>query len=62
MAKYRKFLLALVMAVVIAALTATTSALDDTLITPQEWVTIALAAATAAGVYLIPNEVPQLPE
>jgi hypothetical protein len=53
--KYAKTLVA----VVIAAVTAVQVAVTDDVITAQEWVTVALAALGALGVYAIPNRAPE---
>lgn len=45
-----------VVAALVAVLTALYAAVTDNTVTAQEWVTIALAALTAVGVYLVPNK------
>jgi len=42
-------------AVAIGGLTVLASAITDNVVTPQEWVQIALAALGAVGVYAVPN-------
>lgn len=51
LAPWAKFLVA----ALAAALVALQSALTDGGVTAQEWVTIAIAAIGAAGVYQVPN-------
>ena len=60
MSTYRKFIVAIVTAAVIAGLSALTSALGDNFISAQEWATIALAFVGAIGVYVIPNDPKEL--
>lgn len=45
-------------AVLIAGLTALTSAITDNRVTNAEWIMIGLAALGALGVYLVPNKPP----
>lgn len=52
MGAYAKF----IVAVVGAGLAAVRLAITDSVITGDEWITIVLAALTAIGVYLYPNE------
>lgn len=47
-----------IVAVVIGAAVAAQAAITDGTITNAEWVTIGLAALTAAGVYVFPNKDP----
>lgn len=54
-----KFWVSLAFAVVIAFLTAVGSALGDNVISPQEWVIIALAFVSAGAVYFVPNKPPE---
>ena len=56
MAPYRKFVVAVVVAVLIASITALGAALQDNVISAQEWTTIILAALGALTVYVVPNE------
>jgi len=56
--KYAKFIVAVIVACLIAGLTALVSALQDNAISPQEWATIALAFVGALGVYFVPNATP----
>jgi len=56
--RYSKFIVAIIVACLIAGLTALVSALQDNVITPQEWATIALAFVGALGVYFVPNTSP----
>lgn len=58
MSTYRKFIVAILVAVAIATVTAVGSALQDEVITAQEWCTIALAALGALAVYVVPNTPP----
>lgn len=51
-----KFLVALA----VAALTALVSKWSDGVVTPEEWIQVAIAGATAAGVFFTPN-VPHAP-
>lgn len=44
-----------IVAVLTAALTVLASAITDNVITPNEWVMIALEALGAIGVYAVPN-------
>ena len=56
MSNYRKFIAAIVTAVVLAGLIALQSALEDSTITPYEWATIAVACVGAVAVYMVPND------
>lgn len=48
-----------IVAVLIAGLTVLASAITDNVITPSEWVNIALACVGAVGVYAVPNKRPE---
>ncbi|WP_018352286.1 hypothetical protein [Longispora albida] len=52
MMRYAKF----IVAATVAGLTTLASAITDNKVTPQEWVTIALAVVGAIAVYVIPNK------
>lgn len=54
MSRYAKALVALI-PVVLAGLKVLYDGLGDGAVTTQEWVAVAVAAFTAAGVYLVPN-------
>lgn len=56
MSKYRKFIVAIAVAVSIAVVTALGSALNDDVITAQEWCIIVLAGLGALAVYVVPND------
>lgn len=53
---YRKAVAAGAIAVLIAGLTVFGSVFEDGVVTPQEWVTVALAVLGAIGVYFFPND------
>lgn len=55
MSKYRKAIVAAVLGIAIAGLLAVKVALGDGVITPLEWVAIALALTQAGAVYQVPN-------
>lgn len=55
MSRYAKTLVALV-PLVLAALKVLSDALGDGAVSSQEWVAVAVAAFTAAGVFAIPNK------
>lgn len=48
-----------VVAAAMAALVVVASAITDNVITPSEWVAIALAGLSALGVYVVPNKPPE---
>jgi hypothetical protein len=50
-----------VLAALAAALVAVNSFVSDGGITAAEWIQVAIAALTAAGVYHVPNKVPKQP-
>jgi len=56
MSAYRKFIVAIVVAVLLAGLVALQAALEDGAVTAYEWAGIAVAAIGALAVYAIPNE------
>ena len=46
---------------IVAALTALATALGDEVVTPVEWITVAVAAITALGViWAVPNKAPEV--
>ena len=56
MSKMAKFWVAFATAVSIAAVTALSTALNDSVVTPQEVCIILLAALGAVAVYAVPNK------
>lgn len=61
MAAYAKAIVAGVVAVLIAGLTAAQVALEDDTLTTAEWVTIGLAVVGAVGVWWVKNKEPDQP-
>lgn len=53
---YAKAVVATVVAVLIAGLTAVSNAITDSKIEPSEWIVIVLAMLGALGVLMVPNK------